>query len=96
MEDSEYKMEQNCVLCGRYIKTEDGEGLHFPCYWGCDEPLKTLRQTKKDSPVCIDCLPHRFKVGNAHWNPILSAKDLPKVGEKLLPNTKCIPSVKVK
>lgn len=82
-----------CISCGRKIQMAAGEGLHYPCYWGCDEPLKTLRKDYPDEPVCLDCLPEKFKRGNSFWKPILTRDDLPKVGEKLPPNIICKESV---
>jgi hypothetical protein len=82
-----------CVVCGRTINMAGGEGAHFPCYWGCPEPLRTLRETRPGEPVCVDCLPDGFKRGNAHWKPILCRDDLPKIGERLPPNVKCVEEV---
>lgn len=86
-------MGSDCGACGRAIDMAAGEAAHYPCYWGCPEPIRTLRETKPDVPICIDCLPARFKVGNAHWKPVLSAADLPKVGERVPPNTVFVPSI---
>ena len=82
------ELEKQCVSCGRKIDAKK-EALHYPCYWGCPEPLATLRQEKPDMPVCLDCLPEAFKRGGPGWKPILSADDLPKVGEPLPPNVIC-------
>lgn len=80
-------MNCNCVLCGQEMDPKNG--LHFPCSWGCEEPLRTLREERPDDPVCLECLPSRFKQGTSHWKPILTADDLPKIGDALPPNTIC-------
>jgi len=72
---------RNCVLCRRELRADETQ--HYPCFWGCDEPLRTLRREQPDAPTCIGCLPSWAKTGVGSWRPILSAADLPKIGERL-------------
>lgn len=72
-----------CGVCKRVIDMAAGEAAHYPCWWGCSGELRRLRK-EEDAPICIDCLPPAFKapfLGGGR--PILSAADLPKIGEPL-------------
>lgn len=83
-------LDTTCVACGRLIDMAAGEALHYPCSWGCSGRIRTLREEHPDRPTCIDCLPDIFKgrfLGGGR--PILSAADLPRVGDPIPDHVVC-------